>query len=140
MVNCASLYVFFTSQSILRACAFHFVFFTSQPILRACILHVLLHSAGQHGRVLDFNQRLEIAIDVAHALTYLHLYAGRLSTDYMLNYIILMQCDQFFIIYFLPFWLRNGLTDGIAFLLQMSLSLPSYLIGMASSFDEWWQI
>jgi len=78
-------------------------FFTSQPILRACILHVLLHSAGQHGRVLDFNQRLEIAIDVAHALTYLHLYAGRLSTDYMLNYIILMQCDQFFIIYFLPF-------------------------------------
>ena len=87
MVNCASLYVFFTSQSILRACAFHFVFFTSQPILRACILHVLLHSAGHHGRVLDFNQRLEIAIDVAHALTYLHLYAGRLSTDYMLNYI-----------------------------------------------------
>ncbi|CAN1215689.1 Calmodulin-binding receptor-like cytoplasmic kinase 3, partial [Linum perenne] len=29
---------------------------------------------GQRGKILDFNQRLEIAIDVAHALTYLHLY------------------------------------------------------------------
>jgi len=27
---------------------------------------------------LGFNQRLEIAIDVAHGLTYLHLYAGTL--------------------------------------------------------------
>ncbi|KAK1300107.1 Calmodulin-binding receptor-like cytoplasmic kinase 3 [Acorus calamus] len=32
------------------------------------------HLDGLHG-VLDFNQRLQIAIDVAHALTYLHLYA-----------------------------------------------------------------
>lgn len=47
-------------------------------------MHAFLHSAGQHGRVLDFNQRLEIAIDVAHALTYLHLYAGILSTAYVL--------------------------------------------------------
>lgn len=31
---------------------------------------------GVHGKVLDFNQRLEIAIDIAHGLTYLHLYAG----------------------------------------------------------------
>ncbi|XP_068641802.1 calmodulin-binding receptor-like cytoplasmic kinase 3 isoform X2 [Aristolochia californica] len=30
-----------------------------------------------HEKVLDFNQRLEIAIDVAHALTYLHLYAEK---------------------------------------------------------------
>ncbi|KAG6498371.1 calmodulin-binding receptor-like cytoplasmic kinase 3 [Zingiber officinale] len=30
-----------------------------------------------HGRILDFNQRLGIAIDVAHGLTYLHLYAER---------------------------------------------------------------
>ncbi|XP_040383366.1 calmodulin-binding receptor-like cytoplasmic kinase 3 isoform X2 [Oryza brachyantha] len=35
------------------------------------------HLDGQYGRVLDFNQRLEIAIDVAHALTYLHLYAEK---------------------------------------------------------------
>ncbi|KAG1327110.1 hypothetical protein COCNU_01G010440 [Cocos nucifera] len=34
------------------------------------------HLDGQHGKILDFKQRLEIAIDVAHALTYLHLYAG----------------------------------------------------------------
>jgi hypothetical protein len=37
------------------------------------------HLDGQHGLVLGFNQRLEIAIDVAHGLTYLHLYAGTLS-------------------------------------------------------------
>ncbi|XP_058115642.1 calmodulin-binding receptor-like cytoplasmic kinase 3 isoform X2 [Magnolia sinica] len=35
------------------------------------------HLDGQHGRILDFNQRLEIAIDVTHALTYLHLYAEK---------------------------------------------------------------
>ncbi|EEC77587.1 hypothetical protein OsI_16541 [Oryza sativa Indica Group] len=32
---------------------------------------------GQRGLVLSFNQRLEIAIDVAHGLTYLHLYAEK---------------------------------------------------------------
>ncbi|KAG0463239.1 hypothetical protein HPP92_021715 [Vanilla planifolia] len=35
------------------------------------------HLDGVHGHILDFNQRLEIAIDVAHALTYLHLYAEK---------------------------------------------------------------
>ncbi|KAJ4791970.1 Nodulation receptor kinase-like protein [Rhynchospora pubera] len=35
------------------------------------------HLDGQLGKILDFNQRLEIAIDVAHALTYLHLYAEK---------------------------------------------------------------
>ncbi|XP_020590340.1 calmodulin-binding receptor-like cytoplasmic kinase 3 [Phalaenopsis equestris] len=35
------------------------------------------HLDGLHGQILDFNQRLEIAIDVAHALTYLHLYAEK---------------------------------------------------------------
>ncbi|KAI5320653.1 PREDICTED: calmodulin-binding receptor [Prunus dulcis] len=35
------------------------------------------HLDGQHGKILEFNQRLEIAIDVAHALTYLHLYAEK---------------------------------------------------------------
>ncbi|PKA52845.1 Calmodulin-binding receptor-like cytoplasmic kinase 3 [Apostasia shenzhenica] len=35
------------------------------------------HLDGLHGHILDFNQRLEIAIDVAHALTYLHLYAEK---------------------------------------------------------------
>ncbi|KAF6158108.1 hypothetical protein GIB67_014902 [Kingdonia uniflora] len=32
------------------------------------------HLDGQHGKILDFSERLEISIDVAHALTYLHLY------------------------------------------------------------------
>lgn len=35
------------------------------------------HLDGQHGLVLGFGQRLEIAIDVAHGLTYLHLYAEK---------------------------------------------------------------
>ncbi|KAK7292027.1 hypothetical protein RIF29_07652 [Crotalaria pallida] len=35
------------------------------------------HLDGLRGRILDFNQRLEIAIDVAHGLTYLHLYAEK---------------------------------------------------------------
>ncbi|XP_061991457.1 calmodulin-binding receptor-like cytoplasmic kinase 3 [Rosa rugosa] len=35
------------------------------------------HLDGQHGKTLEFNQRLEIAIDVAHALTYLHLYSEK---------------------------------------------------------------
>ncbi|MBA0710256.1 hypothetical protein Golax_025243 [Gossypium laxum] len=37
------------------------------------------HLDGQRGKILDFNQRLEIAIDVAHGLTYLHLYAGKIK-------------------------------------------------------------
>uniref|UniRef100_A0A7N0V038 non-specific serine/threonine protein kinase n=1 Tax=Kalanchoe fedtschenkoi TaxID=63787 RepID=A0A7N0V038_KALFE len=35
------------------------------------------HLNGQRDRILDFNQRLEISIDVAHALTYLHLFAEK---------------------------------------------------------------
>lgn len=35
------------------------------------------HLDGQRDKILDFNQRLEIAIDVAHGLTYLHLYAEK---------------------------------------------------------------
>ncbi|XP_027067028.1 calmodulin-binding receptor-like cytoplasmic kinase 3 [Coffea arabica] len=35
------------------------------------------HLDGLRGKTLDFNQRLEISIDVAHALTYLHLYAEK---------------------------------------------------------------
>ncbi|KAF5459217.1 hypothetical protein F2P56_023189 [Juglans regia] len=35
------------------------------------------HLDGQRGKILDFNQRLEIAIDIAHGLTYLHQYAEK---------------------------------------------------------------
>ncbi|XP_026409061.1 calmodulin-binding receptor-like cytoplasmic kinase 3 [Papaver somniferum] len=35
------------------------------------------HLDGQRGKILDFYQRLEISIDVAHALAYLHLYAEK---------------------------------------------------------------
>ncbi|KAI5084303.1 hypothetical protein GOP47_0000472 [Adiantum capillus-veneris] len=35
------------------------------------------HLDGQYGMVLDLVTRLDIAIDVAHALTYLHLYADK---------------------------------------------------------------
>lgn len=47
---------------------------------------------GQLGKILDFNQRLEIAIDIAHALTYLHLYAGKHIT---LSPFFLMHCQNF---------------------------------------------
>ncbi|XP_057873922.2 calmodulin-binding receptor-like cytoplasmic kinase 2 isoform X1 [Cryptomeria japonica] len=35
------------------------------------------HLDGQRGTFLDLSTRLDIAIDVSHALTYLHLYAGQ---------------------------------------------------------------
>nr|XP_043627622.1 calmodulin-binding receptor-like cytoplasmic kinase 3 isoform X2 [Erigeron canadensis] len=35
------------------------------------------HLDGGHGSFLDFSQRLEICIDIAHGLTYLHLYAEK---------------------------------------------------------------
>ncbi|KAL3629677.1 hypothetical protein CASFOL_026899 [Castilleja foliolosa] len=35
------------------------------------------HLDGTKGKILDFNQRLEISIDVAHGLTYLHIYAEK---------------------------------------------------------------
>lgn len=35
-----------------------------------------LEFAGVHGSILDFASRLDIAIDVAHAVTYLHMYTG----------------------------------------------------------------
>ncbi|XVE71515.1 hypothetical protein DITRI_Ditri10aG0156900 [Diplodiscus trichospermus] len=35
------------------------------------------HLDGLRGKILDFNQRLEISIDVAHGLTYLHNYAEK---------------------------------------------------------------
>ena len=33
-------------------------------------------AVGVHGKVLDLAARLDIAIDVAHAITYLHMYTG----------------------------------------------------------------
>ena len=39
--------------------------------------------AGKFGIVLDLCQRVDIAIDIAHALTYLHLYAGNMFNVFM---------------------------------------------------------
>lgn len=38
--------------------------------------HVFCINTGMHGTVLDFAARLDVAIDVAHAVTYLHMYSG----------------------------------------------------------------
>jgi hypothetical protein len=46
--------------------------------LSSCIL-LNLDYAGMHGKFLEFCVRLEIAIDVAHAITYLHTYSGNLE-------------------------------------------------------------
>ena len=37
----------------------------------------LLNISAEHKRILDFNQRIVIALDVAIALTYLHLSSGK---------------------------------------------------------------
>lgn len=37
---------------------------------------IQMHNAGTRGNVLDLAARLDIAIDVAHAVTYLHMYTG----------------------------------------------------------------
>jgi hypothetical protein len=42
-----------------------------------CVLHeVSHHYAGLNGKMLEFTLRLDVAIDVAHAITYLHTYSG----------------------------------------------------------------
>lgn len=55
--------------------AFHFLPF---EIFRNYILKVAHDRsvAGNLGRILSFSERLGIAIDVAHGLTYLHMYSG----------------------------------------------------------------
>lgn len=35
-----------------------------------------LNNSGKKGKILDLASRLDIAIDVAHAVTYLHMYSG----------------------------------------------------------------
>lgn len=50
------------------------------------MLNNLVYLAGKFGKILDFSQRLEIAIDVAHGLTYLHLYAGELLSAIIITY------------------------------------------------------
>lgn len=35
-----------------------------------------MYYAGHQGKWLDMGARLDVAIDVAHAITYLHMYAG----------------------------------------------------------------
>lgn len=39
-------------------------------------LKIIVTVVGLHGNVLDLVTRLDIAIDVAHAVTYLHMYTG----------------------------------------------------------------
>jgi hypothetical protein len=56
--------------------------------------------SGLHGLVLGFNQRLEIAIDVAHGLTYLHLYAGMFCQHVTINIKHLAKLHQDVLIYF----------------------------------------
>lgn len=43
------------------------------------IIITMMTIIGLHGKVLDLATRLEVAIDVAHAVTYLHMYTGLCS-------------------------------------------------------------
>lgn len=48
---------------------------------------LLTGNIGMQGNVLEFSARLDIAIDVAHAVTYLHMYIGKLRIlDEYLNF------------------------------------------------------
>lgn len=69
---------------------------------------VWLPLTGQRGKILDFNQRLEISIDVAHALTYLHLYAGEKLLIYL---ICSLSCNRELHFYF--FFMFNTLIHSL---------------------------
>lgn len=51
------------------------------------------YAAGEFGTVLDLFTRLDIAIDVSHALTYLHVYAG-ISSYEQLDGTVLMDAGH----------------------------------------------
>lgn len=57
---------------------------------------ILSSLAGARGKILDFSQRLEIAIDIAHGLTYLHLYAGMLL--FFASYSLFLVCNGLFVL------------------------------------------
>lgn len=40
-----------------------------------------MHNAGNGGNTLDLAARLDISIDVAHAVTYLHMYTGNCRVE-----------------------------------------------------------
>ena len=48
----------------------------SVPALEFLENVIEMHNAGTRGNILDLAARLDIAIDVAHAITYLHMYTG----------------------------------------------------------------
>jgi hypothetical protein len=61
-----------------------------------------LHDAGKKGSILEIAERLDIAIDVAHAVTYLHTYTGpslfsfKVCADLIQSYnISSIMTDQF---------------------------------------------
>lgn len=41
-----------------------------------CLIRIVICHAGICGNGLEIAERLDIAIDVAHAVTYLHMYTG----------------------------------------------------------------
>lgn len=55
-----------------------FIFVLIKFIKRLSLAYILVYNpyTGVFGKILDFATRLDIAIDVAHAITYLHTYCG----------------------------------------------------------------
>ena len=51
-------------------------------------------NAGMHGNILDFTARLDISIDVAHAVTYLHMYTGLFYVEMGKCNFLFLYCEQ----------------------------------------------
>ena len=51
------------------------------------------HDAGKKGSILEIAERLDIAIDVAHAITYLHTYTGTTLFSFEVCADLIQSCN-----------------------------------------------
>jgi hypothetical protein len=73
--------------------------FVLRPFPTLTTSYCLYHVPGQFGTVLDMSTRLDVAIDIAHALTYLHNYAGKIYSIASCEFYVLWQdpCGYIFL-------------------------------------------
>jgi hypothetical protein len=81
-----------------------------------------LHDAGKKGSILEIAERLDIAIDVAHAITYLHTYTG----TSLFSFKVCADLIQSYNISSIQFWM------DVAFSLYL-VSVNGFIISNVSS-------